>query len=190
MILKVNQLANQIDCGWPIITMTIRRWTLIAMSFPALSANGASTCRKAGRTLWTALSPRRRDETRSRCWRRIRISICGKIFALACWSPRRQFRAIRKRGNSRWITSRRVRAYYDTDDATTKAFLDEVDKLSQQSITMTVPETLQSRALLEKLMQTRVRNLMAQPAVTAGGAPSPAPAAPAAPLRRKESNAC
>ncbi len=27
-----------------------------------------------------------------------------------------------------------VRAYYDTDDATTKAFLDEVDKLSQQSI--------------------------------------------------------
>ncbi|MBN0466755.1 uroporphyrinogen-III C-methyltransferase, partial [Pseudomonas aeruginosa] len=74
-----------------------------------------------------------------------------------------------------------VRAYYDTDDATTKAFLDEVDKLSQQSITMTVPETLQSQALLEKLMQTRVRNLMAQPAVTAGGAPSPAPAAPAAP---------
>ncbi|WP_260681347.1 uroporphyrinogen-III C-methyltransferase, partial [Klebsiella pneumoniae] len=63
-------------------------------------------------------------------------------------------------------------AYYDTDDATTKAFLDEVDKLSQQSITMTVPETLQSQALLEKLMQTRVRNLMAQPDVTAGGAPS------------------
>ena len=34
-------------------------------------------------------------------------------------------------------------------------------------------------------MQTRVRNLMAQPAVTAGGAPTPAPAAtapaPAAP---------
>ncbi|RXX88140.1 uroporphyrinogen-III C-methyltransferase, partial [Klebsiella pneumoniae] len=74
-----------------------------------------------------------------------------------------------------------VRAYYDTDDATTKAFLDEVDKLSQQSITMTVPETLQSQALLEKLMQTRVRTLMAQPAVTAGGASSPAPAAPAAP---------
>jgi uroporphyrin-3 C-methyltransferase len=26
-----------------------------------------------------------------------------------------------------------VRAYYDTDDATTKAFLEEVDKLSQQT---------------------------------------------------------
>jgi uroporphyrin-3 C-methyltransferase len=32
-----------------------------------------------------------------------------------------------------------------------------VDKLSQQSITMTVPETLQSQALLEKLMQTRAQ---------------------------------
>ena len=63
---------------------------------------------KAGRTLWTALSPcAAAMKRRSRCWRRIRISICGKIFALACWSPRRQFRAIRKRpGNSRWITSR------------------------------------------------------------------------------------
>ena len=56
-----------------------------------------------------------------------------------------------------------------------------MDKLSQQSITMTVPETLQSQALLEKLMQTRVRNLMAQPAVSAGGATAPAPSAPAAP---------
>ena len=69
-----------------------------------------------------------------------------------------------------------VRAYYDTEDATTKAFLEEVDKLSQQSITMSVPETLQSQSLLEKLMQTRVRNLMAQPAAAA---PTPAPAATA-----------
>lgn len=57
-----------------------------------------------------------------------------------------------------------VRAYYDTDDAATKAFLEEVDQLSQQSISMDVPETLQSQALLDKLMQTRVRNLLAQPA--------------------------
>ncbi len=70
-----------------------------------------------------------------------------------------------------------VRAYYDTDDATTKSFLDDVDKLSQQSITMNVPETLQSQPILEKLMQTRVRNLMAQPAAAAP-AETPAPAAP------------
>ncbi len=49
----------------------------------------------------------------------------------------------------RWRTSPRVRAYYDTDDATTKAFLDEVDQLSQQNISMDLPETLQSRAMLE-----------------------------------------
>ncbi|MDA4813676.1 uroporphyrinogen-III C-methyltransferase, partial [Enterobacter hormaechei] len=36
--------------------------------------------------------------------------------------------------------------------------------------------TLQSQSLLEKLMQTRVRNLMAQPAAAA---PTPAPAATA-----------
>lgn len=39
---------------------------------------------------------------------------------------------------------------------------------------MNVPESLQSQALLEKLMQTRVRNLMAQPAETQPSAPAPA----------------
>ncbi|CCJ87235.1 Homolog of E. coli HemX protein [Cronobacter dublinensis 582] len=58
-----------------------------------------------------------------------------------------------------------VRAYYDTNDAGTKAFLESIDNLSQQSISMDVPDTLQSQAILEKLMQTRVRNLMAQPSV-------------------------
>lgn len=76
----------------------------------------------------------------------------------------------------RWRTSPPVRAYYDTDDATTKAFLDEVDQLSQQNISMDLPETLQSRAMLEKLMQTRVRNLLAQPAAgTTEAKPAPAP---------------
>lgn len=74
-----------------------------------------------------------------------------------------------------------VRAYYDTDDAGTKAFLDTLDNLSQQNITMEAPESLQSQPILEKLMQTRVRNLLAQPAAEAN-APQPAPqaAAPAA----------
>jgi hypothetical protein len=58
-----------------------------------------------------------------------------------------------------------VRAYYDTNDATTTAFLEEVDKLSQQNITMNVPDKLESQPVLEKLMQTRVRNLLAQPGV-------------------------
>jgi uroporphyrin-3 C-methyltransferase len=37
--------------------------------------------------------------------------------------------------------------YYDTEDATTKAFLEDVDKLSQQSITMNVPESCRARRL-------------------------------------------
>ncbi|MDY9644470.1 uroporphyrinogen-III C-methyltransferase, partial [Escherichia coli] len=46
-----------------------------------------------------------------------------------------------------------------------------------QNISMDLPETLQSQAMLEKLMQTRVRNLLAQPAAgTTAPAPAPAPA--------------
>ena len=44
---------------------------------------------------------------------------------------------------------------------------------------LNVPENLQSQAILEKLMQTRVRNLMAQPAVTQSSAPAPTPPVPA-----------
>ena len=48
---------------------------------------------------------------------------------------------------------------------------------------MDVPETLQSQPILEKLMQTRVRNLLAQPAAAtteAAQAPAPQAEAPAA----------
>lgn len=74
-----------------------------------------------------------------------------------------------------------VRAYYDTNDSATKAFLEELDGLSQQSIHMDIPQTLQSQALLEKLMQTRVRNLLAQPANPAANnaQPEATPAQPA-----------
>ncbi|MBJ3815942.1 uroporphyrinogen-III C-methyltransferase [Shimwellia pseudoproteus] len=71
-----------------------------------------------------------------------------------------------------------VRAYYDTDDASTRAFLEELDTLSQQNITMDVPDALKSQPILEKLVQTRVRNLMAQPS-SASAAPAQAHSAPA-----------
>ncbi|RRZ87535.1 uroporphyrinogen-III C-methyltransferase [Erwinia sp. 198] len=58
-----------------------------------------------------------------------------------------------------------VRAWFDTNDAATKAFLSQLDELSQQSVSMDVPDTLQSQPMLDKLMQTRVRNLLAQPGV-------------------------
>ncbi|PZD57938.1 uroporphyrinogen-III C-methyltransferase, partial [Pantoea ananatis] len=56
---------------------------------------------------------------------------------------------------------------YDTNDASTKAFLAQLDELSQQNINMDLPDSLESQPLLEKLMQTRVRNLMAQPSAAA-----------------------
>ncbi|BDH47641.1 uroporphyrinogen-III C-methyltransferase [Salmonella enterica subsp. enterica serovar Choleraesuis] len=70
-----------------------------------------------------------------------------------------------------------VRAYYDTDDASTRAFLESLDNLEQQDITMTLPDSLKSQPVLDKLMQTRVRNMMTSslPVVT------PTPASPAAP---------
>lgn len=109
MILKVNQLANQID--------NLRLADNNDDDSPMDSdsdelSSSISEWRVNLQKSWqnfmdSFITVRRRDETAVRCWRRIRISICGKIFALACWSPRRQCRAIRKRpGNSRWITSR------------------------------------------------------------------------------------
>ncbi|WP_342754450.1 uroporphyrinogen-III C-methyltransferase [Pantoea sp. MBD-2R] len=56
-----------------------------------------------------------------------------------------------------------VRAWFDTNDPATKAFLSQLDELSQQNVSMDVPDALQSQPLLDKLMQTRVRNLLAQP---------------------------
>ena len=105
----------------------------------------------------------------------LRENIRSRLLVAAQAVPRHQEETWRQalENVSTW-----VRAYYDTDDATTKAFLEEVDQLSQQSISMDVPETLQSQALLDKLMQTRVRNLLAQPA-TAPVAPAPATDAPA-----------
>lgn len=87
----------------------------------------------------------------------LRENIRSRLLVAAQAVPRHRKRLIA----GRWRTSPRVRAYYDTDDATTKAFLDEVDQLSQQNISMDLPETLQSRDA-GKLMQTRVRNLLAQ----------------------------
>jgi len=57
-----------------------------------------------------------------------------------------------------------TRAWFDSNDPNTKAFLSQLDELSQQSVSMDVPEALQSQPVLDKLMETRVRNLLAQPA--------------------------
>ena len=185
MILKVNQLANQIDnlrladnndddspmdSDSDELSSSISEWRINLQKSWQNFMDSFITVRRRDETAVPLLAPNQDIY--------LRENIRSRLLVAAQAVPRHQEETWKQSLDN---VSTWVRAYYDTDDATTKAFLDEVDKLSQQSITMTVPETLQSQALLEKLMQTRVRNLMAQPAVTAGGAPSPAPAAPAAP---------
>ncbi|MDT7003156.1 uroporphyrinogen-III C-methyltransferase [Klebsiella variicola] len=185
MILKVNQLANQIDnlrladnndddspmdSDSDELSSSISEWRVNLQKSWQNFMDSFITVRRRDETAVPLLAPNQDIY--------LRENIRSRLLVAAQAVPRHQEETWKQSLDN---VSTWVRAYYDTDDATTKAFLDEVDKLSQQSITMTVPETLQSQALLEKLMQPRVRNLMAQPAVTAGGAPSPAPAAPAAP---------
>lgn len=185
MILKVNQLANQIDnlrladnndddspmdSDSDELSSSISEWRVNLQKSWQNFMDSFITVRRRDETAVPLLAPNQDIY--------LRENIRSRLLVAAQAVPRHQEETWKQSLDN---VSTWVRAYYDTDDATTKAFLDEVDKLSQQSITMTVPETLQSQALLEKLMQTRVRNLMVQPAVTAGGAPSPAPAAPAAP---------
>ncbi len=175
MILKVNQLANQIDnlrladnndddspmdSDSDELSSSISEWRVNLQKSWQNFMDSFITVRRRDETAVPLLAPNQDIY--------LRENIRSRLLVAAQAVPRHQEET---RKQSLDNVSTRVRAYYDTDDATTKAFLEEVDKLSQQSITMTVPETLQSRALLEKLMQTRVRNLMAQPAVSAGGAP-------------------
>ncbi len=89
----------------------------------------------------------------------LRENIRSRLLIAAQAIPRHQDEVYKQ---SLETVSTWVRAYFDTSDPTTKAFLEELDGLSQQSISMDVPSQLKSQPLLEKQMQTRVRNLLAQ----------------------------
>ncbi|MEX0495499.1 uroporphyrinogen-III C-methyltransferase [Raoultella terrigena] len=179
IILKVNQLANQIDnlrladnndddspmdSDSEELSSSIGEWRINLQKSWQSFMDSFITIRRRDETAVPLLAPNQDVY--------LRENIRSRLLVAAQAVPRHQEETYKQalENVSTW-----VRAYYDTDDATTKAFLEEVDKLSQQSITMSVPENLQSQAILEKLMQTRVRNLMAQPAVAQSGAPAPAP---------------
>ncbi|MEF3097957.1 uroporphyrinogen-III C-methyltransferase [Raoultella terrigena] len=185
IILKVNQLANQIDnlrladnndddspmdSDSEELSSSIGEWRINLQKSWQSFMDSFITIRRRDETAVPLLAPNQDVY--------LRENIRSRLLVAAQAVPRHQEETYKQalENVSTW-----VRAYYDTDDATTKAFLEEVDKLSQQSITMSVPENLQSQAILEKMMQTRVRNLMAQPAVAQSAAPAPAltPAVPA-----------
>ncbi|NIG62879.1 MAG: uroporphyrinogen-III C-methyltransferase [Serratia symbiotica] len=84
-------------------------------------------------------------------------NIRSRLLVAAQAIPRHQNETYKK---SLETISTWVRAYFNTTDPATKAFLEELDTLSQQSISMDLPESLKSQPLLEKVMQKRLRNLL------------------------------
>ncbi|UGS42658.1 uroporphyrinogen-III C-methyltransferase [Pseudocitrobacter corydidari] len=185
IILKVNQLANQVDnlrladnntddspmdSDSDELSSSIGEWRVNLQKSWQNFMDSFITIRRRDETAVPLLAPNQDIY--------LRENIRSRLLVAAQAVPRHQEETYKQALDN---VSTWVRAYYDTDDATTKSFLDDVDKLSQQSITMNVPETLQSQSILEKLMQTRVRNLMAQPAAAAPApqaeTPAPAPAA-------------
>lgn len=165
IILKINQLSNQIDnlrladndsdgspmdSDSPELSSSISEWRVNLQKSWQNFMDTFITIRRRDDTAVPLLAPNQDVY--------LRENIRSRLLVAAQAVPRHQEETYRQALDN---VSTWVRAYYDTDDATTKAFLEEVDKLSQQSITMDVPETLQSQAILEKLMQTRVRNLLA-----------------------------
>ena len=180
IILKVNQLSNQIDNlrladnnddDAPMdndsseISSSLSEWRVNLQKSWHNFMDSFITVRRRDETAVPLLAPNQDIY--------LRENIRSRLLVAAQAVPRHQEETYKQALDN---VSSWVRAYYDTDDASTKAFLEEVDKLSQQNITMELPDSLQSQPILEKLMQTRVRNLLAQPVAAANEAP-PAPAA-------------
>ena len=184
IILKVNQLSNQIDnlqladnndddspmdSDGTELSSSLSEWRINLQKSWQNFMDSFITIRRRDETAVPLMAPNQDIY--------LRENIRSRLLVAAQAVPRHQEETYRQalENVSTW-----VRAYYDTDDAATKAFLEEVDQLSQQSISMDVPETLQSQAILDKLMQTRVRNLLAQPATApVAAAPAPSTDAPA-----------
>lgn len=171
IILKVNQLSNQIDnlrladnndddspmdSDGTELSGSLKEWRVNLQKSWQNFMDNFITIRRRDETAVPLLAPNQDIY--------LRENIRSRLLVAAQAVPRHQEEIWKQALDN---VSTWVRAYYDTEDATTKAFLDELDKLSQQSINMDVPDTLQSQPVLQKLMQSRVRNLLLQPSVAA-----------------------
>lgn len=169
IILKVNQLSNQIDN----LRLADNNNDDSPMDTENYELSGSvSEWRQNIRKSWDSfmsnfITIRRRDSNAEPLLAPhqdvyLRENIRARLLIAAQAIPRHQDELYRQslENVSTW-----VRAYFDVNDSNTKVFLEELDYLSQQSITMEVPEQLISQALLEKLMQKRVRNLLSSPTI-------------------------
>ncbi|TDB53332.1 uroporphyrinogen-III C-methyltransferase [Photorhabdus khanii] len=169
-ILRVNQLSNQVDNlrladntidGLPMdedndeLTGSLSEWRQnLNKSWNSFMDNFI-TIRRRDTTAEPLLAPNQDIY--------LRENIRARLLIAAQAIPRHQGEVFKQ---SLETVSTWVRAYFDINDPNTKAFLEEIDSLSQQPVSMTVPDHLSSQPLLEKLMQTRVRNLLSQSSET------------------------
>ncbi|MCK6862312.1 uroporphyrinogen-III C-methyltransferase [Enterobacter bugandensis] len=182
IILKVNQLSNQIDnlqladnndddspmdSDGTELSSSLSEWRINLQKSWQNFMDSFITIRRRDETAVPLLAPNQDIY--------LRENIRSRLLVAAQAVPRHQEETYKQALDN---VSTWVRAYYTTDDATTTAFLEDIDKLSQQNITMNVPDKLASQPILEKLMQTRVRNLLAQPGVPAGQTGTAAAPAP------------
>lgn len=88
----------------------------------------------------------------------LRENIRAQLLIAAQAVPRHQNEVYQKalENVSAWVHS-----YFDANNAMTKTFLTDINALQQQSISMDLPAELKSQPILDKLMQTKVRNLIA-----------------------------
>lgn len=166
IILKVNQLSNQVDDlrladndtdDSPMdedsaeLTSSLNEWRQnLSKSWHNFMADFI-TIRRRDSSAEPLLAPNQDVY--------LRENIRSRLLVAAQAVPRHQNEVFKQ---SLETVSTWVRAYFDSSDPSTKAFLDDLENLSQQSISMDVPDQLKSQPMLEKLMQTRVRNLLAQ----------------------------
>ncbi len=173
IILKLNQLSNQVD-NLRLADNNIDDSPMDANSDELSSS--LSEWRQNLSKSWHSfmsdfISIRRRDSSAEPLLAPnqdvyLRENIRSRLLVAAQAVPRHQDEVYKQ---SLETISTWVRAYFDVNDPSTKAFLDELENLSQQPISMDVPDQLKSQPILEKLMQTRVRNLLAQTPVDAQG---------------------
>lgn len=171
IILKLNQLSNGVDnlrladndnddspmdADSGELSSSLHEWRQNLVKSWHNFMDGFITIRRRDNTAQPLLAPNQDVY--------LRENIRSRLLIAAQAVPRHQDEIYKQ---SLDAVSSWVRAWYDTNDAATKAFLDQLDELSQQSISMDVPDSLESQQLLDKLMQTRVRNLLAQPSVAA-----------------------
>ncbi|QBR49971.1 uroporphyrinogen-III C-methyltransferase [Erwinia sp. QL-Z3] len=167
VILKLNQLSNGVDNlrladndsdGSPMdqdsgeLSSSLREWRQNLVKSWHNFMDDFITIRRRDTTAEPLLAPNQDVY--------LRENIRSRLLIAAQAVPRHQDQIYKQSIDT---VSTWVRAWFDTHDPATKAFLSQLDDLSQQSVSMDVPDALQSQPMLDKLMQTRVRNLLAQP---------------------------